>query len=324
MCEAFGVRKFGGGVRRVKKRLPTIVFALIFIVGVCVLAYPTVSDWYNSLHASSVASSYEDAVADMTEPQRDQMLADAQEYNASLARKTMSNFVLSDAETAQYESLLGVNGVISYIEIPAIRVKLPIYHGTSEVVLQAGVGHLAGSSLPIGGASTHCVLSGHRGLPSAKLFTDIDQLVEGDVFILRTLGETYTYEVDQIRVVLPEELSELEIEPGQDLCTLVTCTPYGVNTHRLLVRGHRIANLGDDALAASGTDGMQIDPLVVAPFATIPILAIMLIVVFRYTRTKEEDYSPAKFDAAKYYAQERAKAVNDEGRDDVACNDDDG
>lgn len=151
---------------------------------------------------------------------------------------------MTEEERAEYESLLNVsgNGIIGYIEIPMIQCSLPIYHGTEESVLQIAVGHIEGSSLPTGGAGTHCVLSGHRGLPSAKLFTDLDQLAEGDTFILRILDETLTYEVDQIRTVEPYELDDLGIEEGKDYCTLVTCTPYGINTHRLLVRGRRVDN----------------------------------------------------------------------------------
>lgn len=157
-----------------------------------------------------------------------------------------TDFFPNDEEKQYYEQLLNVsgNGIMGYIEIPSIDVMLPIYHGTSEEVLQVAIGHIEGSSLPIGGESTHSVISGHRGLPSSRLFTDIDQLSEGDTFTLMVLDEVLTYEVDQIRIVEPEDISLLAIEEGQDLCTLVTCTPYGVNSHRLLVRGHRVENQG--------------------------------------------------------------------------------
>ena len=166
---------------------------------------------------------------------------------------------------------------MGYIEIPSIKVSLPIYHGVDEAVVQIAVGHIAGSSLPVGGESTHCVVSGHRGLPSAKLFTNLDEMKEGDLFVIRVLDETLTYEVDQIRIVLPEDLSELEIEEGKDLCTLVTCTPYGINTHRLLVRGHRVENVKDSSSIRVTADALQIDPVMVAPVIAVPILLILLI-----------------------------------------------
>ena len=177
---------------------------------------------------------------------------------------------------------------MSYIEIPSIDCSLPIYHGTDEGVLQKAIGHIPGSSLPVGGKSTHCVLSGHRGLPSAKLFTDLDQLKEGDTFLLRTLDETLTYQVDQILIVEPDELEALQIEEGEDLCTLVTCTPYGVNSHRLLVRGHRIANQADASSIRVTADAVQIDPILVAPVVGVPILVILLIGLLARTRKKRE------------------------------------
>jgi sortase A len=175
---------------------------------------------------------------------------------------------------------------MGYIEIPSIQVMLPIYHGIEEEVLQAGAGHIPGTSLPVGGKGTHCVISGHRGLVSAQLFTNLDQLKEGDIFLLYTLDRTLTYEVDQIRIVLPDELDDLEIDPNQDYCTLVTCTPYGVNTHRLLVRGHRIANLADGTATA---DALQLDPNMVAMVVAIPMLAFLLILLFKKDREKKKE-----------------------------------
>ena len=171
-------------------------------------------------------------------------------------------------------------GIMGYIEIPKINCSLPIYHSTSEAVLQVAVGHLEGSSLPVGGESTHCLLSGHRGLPSARLFTDIDQLEEGDSFVLRTLDETLSYQVDRIRIVLPYELDDLRIEPGEDLCTLITCTPYGINSHRLLVRGHRVENAPEARQIRVTGDAFLIDPLVVAPLAALPMLLALLIALY--------------------------------------------
>ena len=166
---------------------------------------------------------------------------------------------------------------MGYIDIPEIKCTLPIYHGTSHAVLQIAVGHVEGTSLPVGGEGTHCVLSGHRGLPSARLFTDLDQLVAGDLFLLQILDETLTYEVDQIRIVLPTEVSDLTIEKGKDYCTLVTCTPYGVNSHRLLVRGHRVANEESVAHVRVTADAIRIDPILVAPAAAAPMLLLLFI-----------------------------------------------
>ena len=170
-------------------------------------------------------------------------------------------------------------GIMSYIEIPKIKCSLPVYHGTDEGVLQIAVGHIEGSSLPVGGLNTHCVLSGHRGLPSAKLFSNLDKLEEGDIFMIRTLDQTLTYEVDQIRIVLPDEVEDLKIEEGKDLCTLVTCTPYGINTHRLLVRGHRVANQEEAEAVRVTADAMLVDNRIVAMCMAVPVLVLLLIYV---------------------------------------------
>jgi sortase A len=178
--------------------------------------------------------------------------------------------------------------VIGSIEIPSINVSLAIYHGTSEAVLQTGVGHIPGSSLPVGGVGTHCVLSGHRGLPSARLFTDLDKLNVGDTFVLHVLDETLTYEVDQILIVEPDDVDALEIDPDKDLCTLVTCTPYGINTHRLLVRGHRVENEATASTVRVTADAIQIEPVQVAPALAVPILLVLLAVLLFTTRKKKK------------------------------------
>jgi sortase A len=273
-----------------KKHLPTILLCVVFLVGLGLILYPTISDAYNAVHQTQAVVDYSQAIATLDEDRYADILAQAQAYNETLAQKSYTSFVLSEEEQAEYESMLNVDVVMGYIEIPSIRVVLPIYHGTSDEVLAAGVGHVEGSSLPVGGESTHCVLSGHRGLPSSKLFTDLDKLVVGDVFVLQVLDETLTYEVDQIRIVDPEDIDDLAIVPGEDYCTLVTCTPYGINTQRLLVRGHRIENLADSNSARVTADGVQIEPIVVAPFAAVPIFALMLLWVFRKpskTKTKK-------------------------------------
>ena len=226
-----------------RRKLSTILFVIVFLAGLSLLLYPTVSDYWNSFHQSRAIASYVDAVDNTDEQKLEEMRLAAEAYNEKLLSK-QDRYDMSDSDRAEYESLLDVSGtgVMGYVEIPSINVSLPIYHGTDNTILQIGVGHIEGTSLPVGGASTHCAVSGHRGLTSSKLFTDIDQMAEGDTFKLYVLGETLTYEVDQIRIVLPDELNDLKIEEGQDYCTLFTCTPYGVNSHRLLIRGHRIAN----------------------------------------------------------------------------------
>lgn len=267
-----------------KKHLPTIILILVFCTGLSLLLYPTVSDYWNSLHQSRAIVNYMETVADLDNDSYEALWAAAREYNADLA-ETGVRWTLTDAELAEYERQLNVtgSGVMGYIEIPSIDCSLPIYHGTSESVLQTAVGHLEGTSLPVGGESTHCVVSGHRGLPSAKLFTDLDKLVVGDTFLLRVLDETLTYAVDRILIVEPEDLSALTIEEGKDYCTLVTCTPYGVNTHRLLVRGHRIDNVEASGVRVTA-DAVEMDRVLVASLVAAPILALLLIWLLVRTR----------------------------------------
>lgn len=272
-----------------KKHFSTIILILIFVIGLSLLLYPTVSDYWNSLHQSKAIATYAEEVAEIEDDVYEQIWTDALNYNETLIGKT-NTFVLSDEEREIYESQLNIsgNGIMGYIEIPDIDCALPIYHGTDAAALQIAVGHIEGTSLPVGGESTHCVLSGHRGLPSAKLFTDLDRLAEGDQFILRVLDETLTYEVDQIRIVLPDELDTLGIEEGKDYCTLVTCTPYGVNSHRLLVRGHRVENTEEAATIRVTADAMQIEPMIIAPLVAVPILFILLIWMLVKTRKKRK------------------------------------
>lgn len=270
-----------------KKHLSTIVLVLVFLTGLSLLLYPTVSDYWNSFHQTRAIAAYEEEVTDLDNDQYKKMLEEARAYNAQLAQKS-DRFILSEEEQKEYENLLNIsgNGIMGYVEIPSIGCSLPIYHGTDEGVLQIAIGHIPGSSLPVGGTGTHCVISGHRGLPSAKLFTNLDELKEGDIFMLRVLDETLTYEVDRILIVEPNDISRLEIDPDQDYCTLVTCTPYGVNSHRLLVRGHRIANIEDASSVRVSADARQIEPVMVAPFAAAPILLILLMIVLIRGRKK--------------------------------------
>lgn len=271
-----------------KNKLINIFLILALVAGLSLLLYPTVSDYWNSLHASQAVASYDQAVKSMDEGKYDELLQRAGQYNRDLfLRGTL--FALTDEEREDYNSQLDIDGsgVMGYIEIPTIKVSLPIYHGTSDDVLQVAVGHLEWSSLPVGGESTHCVLSGHRGLPSAKLFTNLDQLAEGDLFVIRTLDEVLTYEVDRILIVLPSELQALAAEEGKDLCTLVTCTPYGVNSHRMLVRGHRVDNQSEAVRLTA--DAIRIDPLLVAPIAAIPLLLALLLLLAAAPKKKSRN-----------------------------------
>ena len=270
-----------------KSSFVTAILIAAFFIGALLLLYPTISDFWNSFHQSRAIASYAEQVADLDENAYDRLWEDARLYNKTLGDR-MNRFVMAEEQKKAYAALLNIadNGVMGYIEIPKVRCNLPIYHGTDEAVLQVAIGHVPGSSLPVGGESTHCVLSGHRGLPSAKLFTNLDELETGDVFMLRVLDETLTYEVDQIRTVLPNELGDLAIVEGEDYCTLVTCTPYGINSHRLLVRGHRVENHAGASTIRVTADAMQIEPLQVAPLVAAPILVVMLIVVLIPHRTK--------------------------------------
>ena len=248
--------------KRKKRTLSTVILILVFLVGLSLLLYPTVSDYWNSLHQSRAIASYAEQVAALDNETYERLWEEARAYNETLPGKA-DRFRMSEEELAEYEQLLSVSGsnVIGYIEIEKIDCYLPIYHGTSESVLQVGVGHLEGSSLPTGGAGTHCVVSGHRGLPSAKLFTDIDQLGPGDRFYIHVLDEDLAYEVDQILPMVDKDdrdtLNEaLQVVEGEDLVTLFTCTPYGVNTHRLLVRGHRVPYEGELEKSETPVDTM--------------------------------------------------------------------
>lgn len=263
-----------------KKNWSNIILIVVFFVGLSVLLYPTVSDYWNSLHQSQAIATYADSVENMDEQDYEKLWDAAVSYNQKLFQSG-HGLGLKDEEKEEYNKLLDVSGtgIMSYIEIPKIKCSLPVYHGTDEGVLQIAVGHIEGSSLPVGGLNTHCVLSGHRGLPSAKLFSNLDKLEEGDIFMIRTLDQTLTYEVDQIRIVLPDEVEDLKIEEGKDLCTLVTCTPYGINTHRLLVRGHRVANQEEAEAVRVTADAMLVDNRIVAMCIAVPVLVLLLIYV---------------------------------------------
>lgn len=263
-----------------KNNRSTILLILILLIGLSLMLYPSFADWWNSFHSSRAIASYVEQVANIDEAQYEELWDAAWDYNQSLLHRP-NDFLLSDEQQEIYKSLLdfGGNGIMGYIEIPMIDVMLPIYHGTKESVLQIAVGHLDWTSLPVGGAGSHCVVSGHRGLPSARLFTDLDKLKVGDVFMLHVLNEILTYEIDQILIVEPQDTDPLLIEPGKDLCTMVTCTPYGINSHRMLVRGHRIESQEEAKVIRITADAVRIEPLMVAPFVAVPILLVLLIIL---------------------------------------------
>ena len=274
-----------------KKHASTILLFLIFFIGLSLLLYPSFADWWNSFHQSRAVASYVEQVANMDDDQYQEIWNAAWDYNRSLIDRP-NDYLLSDEQRQHYNTLLNVgsNGIMGYIEVPKIDIVYPIYHGTDEAILQIAIGHLDWTSMPVGGESSHCVVSGHRGLPSARLFTDLDQMEVGDTFLLRVLDEVLTYEVDQILIVEPHVTEELLIVEGEDLCTLVTCTPYGINSHRMLVRGHRIATEEVKAVRRVTADAVQIEPVIVAPFVAAPMLLILLIaLMLPKSKTRKEN-----------------------------------
>lgn len=241
------------------------------------MLYPVVSDAWNAHTQSRAVASYEGAVESMDRTKREDMFSLAESFNDKLAADK-SIFLHPETVAGEYESILNVSGtgVMGVVTIPKINVQLPIYHTTDESVLQIGAGHLEGTSFPIGGKSTHAVISGHRGLPSSRLFTDLDKLEEGDIFTFTVLDQTVTYQIDQIRIVEPSNVEDLQIVDGQDLATIFTCTPYGINSHRLLLRGHRIPN--NAPVLNIADEAVKVDPLAALPAVGLPLLVIILIV----------------------------------------------
>ncbi len=260
-----------------KGRVTTIVLIVILVVGICVLCYPFVSNLWNSRVQSRAINAYNESYETMTKEEVEAAFAAADEYNANIRQLGSATTIYRPDLLSNYERTLDITGtgIMGYVTIEKIDVELPIYHGTSSSVLNVGAGHLEGTSLPVGGKGTHCVISAHRGLPSSKLFTDLDKLEIGDTFTITVLGEVLTYEVDNISIVLPNEAELIYVDEDEDYCTLMNCTPYGINTHRLLVRGVRIDN--DDTNVHITSDAYQIDTLVVAAVAAVPIFAILLI-----------------------------------------------
>ena len=260
-----------------KKHASTIILVLILLIGLSLILYPSFSDWWNSMHQSRAIANYDSVLSDMKPEDYTHLLDSAVAYNQELRN---INFPLMYHDKVEgYYDLLDITGtgIMGYIEIPKIDVQLPVYHGTSDGVLQTAVGHVEGTSLPTGGPSTHCVLSAHRGLPSARLFTDLDKMEVGDVFTLTIIDWVLTYQVDQILIVLPHEVEALYVQEGEDYCTLVTCTPYGVNSHRMLVRGTRIDNIEEARAVRVTADAVRIEPIIVAPLLAIPVLLVLFI-----------------------------------------------
>ena len=262
-----------------KKNRSNIILILIFLVGLSVMLYPTVSDYINQKNQSRAVASYSEEVESLSDVDYQAYFDAADDYNRRLA-ETPDAFYRPE-EVSGYTDTLDVSGtgIMGYITIPKIGVELPVYHGTSDGVLQVAAGHLEGSSLPVGGAGTHAVISAHRGLPSAKLFTNLDELEVGDTFTITVLDRVLTYEVDQISIVLPTETDLLQPVEGKDYVTLMTCTPYGINTHRLLVRGKRIENAENQKHIRVTADALRIEPIIVAPALAVPMLLVMLVVM---------------------------------------------
>ena len=258
-------------MRKKASIISTIVFIIILLVGLSVMLYPIVSDWWNSKAQSLAVSSYNASVAQLDNGETERLFAEAQAYNRKIAGIN-SPFINYDSVPG-YEDILNISetGIMGYSSIPVIKVEFPIYHGTSAEVLNVAAGHLQGSSLPVGGIDTHAVISAHRGLPSAKLFTDLDKLVVGDTFTINVLDRILTYEVEEILIVKPEEVDKLAIVPEKDYVTLMTCTPYGVNTHRLLLRSHRIETVYSHDVKVVA-DAVQVDPTLVVPLLSAPLV----------------------------------------------------
>lgn len=290
-----GKRAGGKKSKKVKGKLVDWLLVLAFIIGLLVLLYPSIADYYNSLRQGRAIATYDAAVAKMTPQDFSRFWTAAEDYNRQLVNNP-ARLHMSPAQKTQYDSLLNITGdsMMGHLEIKKLGVSLPVYHGVEDEVLQIGVGHIPGTSLPTGGAGTHVALSGHRGLPTSKLFTDLDQMVEGDRFVLHILDRSMAYVVDQVRVVKPDEVQNLQIVNGEDYVTLVTCTPYAINTHRLLVRGHRTSYLDDGGYVAA--DAVKVNPVLVSSFMSVPVFTILFVWALTWTRrhrkrsAKQESY----------------------------------
>lgn len=292
--------KVGDGKKK-KHRVSNAILVLILLAGVAIAGYPAFSDYWNSMHQTRAIAGYAERVAELTNDEYITVWEEALDYNRRLASNP-NPWAMTDEDIDDYERQLNVDGTgnMGFISIPKINVNLPVYHGTSDSVLQTSIGHIDGTSLPAGSIhpdeenydkveyASHSVLSGHRGLPSAKLFSDLDAMEEGDVFYLTILDQTLTYQVDKITVILPEDSSELALFPGKDYCTLMTCTPYGINTHRLLVRGIRVENDKELIDVRVTADALKVEPLYVVPFIAGPVLLLMILWVVLFAGKKKK------------------------------------
>lgn len=275
---------------KIKENIPFIFFTLLFLIGFGIMLYPVLSNALSQISYNETISSYEQSVSDENSSLYQSMIQEAVHYNEKLTTSSIVD-VFSDPEitnSEEYMDILNLNrdGVMGYISVPKIDIKIPIYHGTSSEVLSKGVGHLEGSSFPVGGESAHAILSAHRGLPSARLFTDLDQLEVGDKFYIYILDQVYTYQVDQVLVIEPSETEALQIQDGKDLVTLVTCTPYGVNTHRLLVRGERVEELAEQVIESESNRDLTINDYVlyIGLFGAIVLVLVTIIIVWKIHR----------------------------------------
>lgn len=271
-----------------RSKFSSIILVVIFIIGLCLVLYPSVASYWNSRVQSRAIYDYEQMLKNMTQEDYSALFYEAEVYNKSIA-KIPFPFMYYD-QVAGYEEILDITGtgIMGYVGIEKIGVELPIYHGTSKQVLNVAAGHLQGSCFPIGGTDTHAVISAHRGLPSARLFTDLDRLQEGDIFTITILDRIITYEIDQIMIVTPDDVENLYVKGGEDHCTLVTCTPYGINTHRLLVRGARIDTITDKPAIYVPNEAYRIDPIIVTPAVALPMLIVLLIYLMIKYRDKSE------------------------------------
>lgn len=282
-------------MRKKRISLSTVILIIILLVGISVMLYPTVSDWWNSRVQSYAIANYDAAVEEMDDNSYEEIIADAHWYNECLT-KVHAPFSVPDAVSGYNDTLnISGTGIMGYITIPSIQVQLPVYHGTSAEVLNVAAGHLQGSSLPVGGESTHCVISAHRGLPSARLFSDLDQLYVGDTFTITIMDEILTYEVEEIFIVLPHEMDKLAIIDGKDYVTLMTCTPYGINSHRLLVRSKRIETVYPHNVKIVA-DAVQVDPMLVVPGICAPLLIGLITVWIVGSRKRRVRTPKAIFD----------------------------
>ena len=290
----------GGTGKKKSHRVSNTILVLILLAGIAIAAYPAFSDYWNSMHQTRAIQSYAERVAELDNEAYTAVWEAALDYNRRLAENP-NPWAMEDEDIEDYERQLNVDGTgnMGFISIPKIDVNLPLYHGTSDAVLQSSIGHIEGTSLPAGSVhpdpddfskveyASHSVLSGHRGLPSAKLFSDLDAMEVGDVFYLTILDQTLTYQVDKISVILPEDSSELSLFPGKDYCTLMTCTPYGINTHRLLVRGVRVENDKELLDVRVTADALKVEPLYVVPFIAAPVLLLLILWVVLFPGKKK-------------------------------------